>query len=199
MSQIDTLKPLTPEQSDLAAKYFPLVRIVARGVMRERAVPDRAWHDVESGAAIGLMRAAATWKPSLGEFGRYAYAKIRYAVFDELREKYRREGGKYTFISLQHCFATKFFSMLTVPPDTDKIDADDSFDAMLRLIPSRSFGHKRVYELAMRLRYELDYSHNEISDSIGVRLRRVAAILQLAKMAIAESVTIREQRCRTMS
>jgi hypothetical protein len=90
------LPPLTPEQQDLAAGWFPFARKLSRELARAR--PDlRA--EIESAAMLGLCEAARAFDPSLGfAFGSYAKVAIRHRASEAIRtdrpKGYRRDAAR---------------------------------------------------------------------------------------------------------
>ena len=71
--------------SDMILRFLPMVhKIVQRAVTYIK--PPLSYEDLVSAGAVGLIKAARDYNPSLqAEFKTYAYIRIRGAVLDELR------------------------------------------------------------------------------------------------------------------
>jgi RNA polymerase sigma factor (sigma-70 family) len=77
-------------REQLVLRHMPMVETIARRVWRTLTHVDRA--DLEQQGYIGLLEAAARYRPSAGEFSHFAYPRIRGAMIDaHKRRAYRDE------------------------------------------------------------------------------------------------------------
>lgn len=144
-------KPMTAAQQDLAARFVPLARHLARPL--QRAWPSLR-EDLESAALAGLVEAAQAFDPGRGvRFATFARLRIGGALRDVQRRSAMKgwradpsaapeRMGLAPDSELQ---GTVLLAGAAAPPDED-LDARDAVEGWLRKLPPRhAAAMRRLY------------------------------------------------------
>ena len=136
-------KPLTEAQQDLAARYLPLARSIARPY---KARWPRLKEDFESAAGMALVEAAEAFDPSRNvRFATFARHRIRGALRDVLRKTvpmgFYRYPGRIPVVgpmpaNLPERHA-RVIGIQEEPPIDEAIEAVEAVESWLRKLPAR--------------------------------------------------------------
>lgn len=170
-------RPLAPDQQDLAARYVPLARKLAR--QGESAFPSLA-QECESAALWALTLAARDYDLARGvTFVAYARPRIVGAILDALRmqlpkgfrDKRQCQDGRPSVVRMP--------IDLEIAADSRPVGADleafEEFEACCRRVPEK---HGRV----LRERFRNGRSQRETAGAMGVSQSRVC---ELEKQSMA--------------
>jgi RNA polymerase sigma factor (sigma-70 family) len=158
--------PLTAEQRDLAARYLPLARTLARPYKRRWGF---ARDEFESAACLAVVEAAQSFDPSKGvPFATYARIRILGELRDVLREQvvsgYNDDAEDApTVVSLFRNAEEKgrVLGPTPAPPVGHDLEAEEEFDVLMRGLPTKN-------ERACRELYVHDQSKNQAAETLGV-------------------------------
>jgi RNA polymerase sigma factor (sigma-70 family) len=159
------MKPLTEAQRELAARYLPLARSLARPLKELFAI----WHDeFDSAACLALVEAARSFDPSRNiQFATFARFRIRGALVDVGR-KMGLAGWEDEPEDAPSAFSLSPYSevhgrvlvAVGAPPVGSEFDDIDSVEHLLKKLPKK---HATV----CRMQYLYGKTQTEIAEMLG--------------------------------
>ncbi|QDV34039.1 sigma factor [Tautonia plasticadhaerens] len=165
---------LTDAQRDLAARYVPLARALARPFQAQ--LPE-IWEEFESAALAALVLAAARYDPERATFGTYARQRVWGALRDARRDHLSRRAMERPATDIEpEGLALVELRAADAPPVGSALDAAEAIEARLRTLPP---GHAA----ACRLIYRDGLTDAEAARALGYRSR--ASVCRLHAEALA--------------
>ena len=178
------IKPLTEEQRDLAARFLPLARKLAKPLK----IMFRQWKDeFESAACLALVEAARSFDPSRNiKFATFARFRIRGALVDVGRgmclsgwEHAQEEAPNVITLTP---FIEEHGTVLVAvspPPVGSDVDDEDAIERMLRKLP-------RKHASVCRLYYLYGKTQSEIAEGLGCSQSEVTRLHKKALELLSE-------------
>lgn len=125
---------LSDNRRELAARAVGMAAVVARDAARTWArMAQDDLPELRSAAFWGAVRAASSWDPDKGPFEYWARLHARAEIREFLSKRARRRRRKPPPCHLEYAHS--------VPDDrgadTDRVDAEDRFDALVRGLPTQ--------------------------------------------------------------
>lgn len=163
-------KRLTPEAQELAARYMPFARKLARPLID--ALPAYA-DDIEAEAFLGLVEAAGAFDPTRGvRFATFAALRIKGSIRDYLRRLaplgYRRDPDAAPVVEPLEDHGGELVE--TAPPIDAAVERHDQVVTVLELLPGR---HRRAVELT----YLQDLRQPAVARALGCSSSTVARLM----------------------
>ena len=156
---------LTERQQELAAKYMPMARAMAKPFKAQ--FPD-SWEDFESASCMALVESAGAFDPDREvKFSTFARRRIWGGLCDTRRKRIQRShnecpmaDGCPTTIRLTEEVASD------IRPVGAEIEAAESLEIWMRKLP-------RQHAQACRMIYLDDRTHAEVARAMGISPSRV--------------------------
>lgn len=168
------MKPLTEAQQELAARFLPLARALARPLKEIFA----QWRDeFESAACLALVEAARSFDPARNiQFATFARFRIRGALVDVGRgmgvsgweEDFEDAPGVITLTPFNEEHGQVLIAV-SPPPVGTELDDIDALEHVFRKLPKK---HASV----CRLQYLYGKTQTEIAEAIGCSQAEVTRI-----------------------
>ena len=166
---------LTEAQQELAAKYIPMARALAKPFKNQ--FPD-SWEDFESAACLALVEAARSFEPEREvKFSTFARRRIWGGLCDVRRRRLTRSrnecpmaDGCPTSIRLTEEVAAD------IRPVGAEMEAVEALESWMRKLP-------RQHAQACRMIYLDDRTHAEVARALGVSPSRIT-YLHLESLAM---------------
>ena len=157
--------PLSPEKQELAARYLPMARTLARPSKLDwPAIRD----EFESAACLALVEAAEAFDPACRvEFSTFARHRIVGALLDAKRERVLRgfrnapeEAPAVMSLFGYHEQNGGIVNAIAAPPPAQELDAAEEFERWMRKLPRR-------HASACRLIYARHKTHEQAAEALG--------------------------------
>ena len=174
---------------ELTSEDIDLVKERAKIASSRSKLP---WQELQSMGWLGLLQAAMSFDPSIGQFGNYARPRIDGAIKDALRTEHGRVDSQGHRRMKRHPLFIDFDSIdrawSSHRDERSHLEEEEFAEWLLGHLPPR-------HQLAFRMRFWDGLSEKEIAAYMNVCEGRVSQILRRGKLRLLELIT-RQQFAR---